>query len=119
MRYKELKNIAAINVNKKQQEKGKKTMRQNCYKAFNYTAEELKEVNQDLRTLQKLYNKAINKIYPGDRKLLIHVREKDIVRKLLKDEILRILEKKRLSNLHEDGQNSWEGYLSTPPEMPN
>lgn len=94
-------------------------MRQNCYKAFNYTAEELKEVNDLLRSLQKLVQEEINNTYPGSKKLIVLIREKDIVRKLLKDEIFRYMMKKRLSNLHEDGRNSWGEYLSTPPEMPN
>jgi len=76
--------------------------KQNCYKAFNYTAEELKDVNAGLKQLTKIMTDEINDIYPGTRKLLLPIREKDIVRKLIKDKILELLKEKRLSNLHED-----------------
>ena len=78
--------------------------RQNCYKAFNYTAEELKDVNNGLKQLTKIMTDEINDIYPGTRKLLLPIREKDIVRKLIKDKIIELLKEKRLSNLHEDAR---------------
>ena len=46
----------------------------------------------------------INAIYPGTKKLLLPIREKDIVRKLIKDKIIELLKEKRLSNLHEDAR---------------
>tara|TARA_R100000655_G_scaffold94670_1_gene136178 strand:- start:370 stop:669 length:300 start_codon:yes stop_codon:yes gene_type:complete len=91
-------------ANKKQQERGRKMSKQNCYKAFNYTAEELKDVNAGLKQLTQILSEEINDIYPGTRKLLVPIREKDIVRKLIKDKISELLRKKSLSNLHEDAR---------------
>ena len=56
-----------------------KAMRNGTYKSFYLSNEQRVEVDDILKECQELTLKQINKLYPGTRKVIISIAEKDIL----------------------------------------